>query len=58
MKLPRSIRFDAADRQVFEEAGERAVFGTFALADWIGADLVGNRRQAFVNGRLSVESFG
>jgi len=61
MKLPRSIRFDAADRQVFEaaaEAGERAVFGTFAFADWIGADLAGNRRQAFVNGWLSVERFG
>lgn len=61
MNLARTIRFDASDDQVFElpaEPGEWAVSGAFEFSNWTGADLIGKQRQAFVNGWLSLESFG
>ncbi len=61
MKLARTIRFDQTDTQVFEDAaepGEWAVSGAFEFSDWTALDLEGKRRQAFVNGWLSLESFG
>ncbi len=59
-RLPRTIRFDGSDAQVFERAAgpdEWAVSGAFAFAD-LEAPPVGKQRQAFVNGFLSLESFG
>ncbi len=60
MKLARTIRFDETDTLVFEQAaepGEWAVSGAFEFSDWTGADLIGKRRQTFVNGWLSLDSF-
>ncbi len=61
MRLARTIRFDDTDTRVFEqaaEAGEWAVSGAFEFSNWTALDLEGKQRQAFVNGWLSLESFG
>lgn len=61
MRLARTMRFDETDVRVFEqaaEAGEWAVSGAFEFSNWTPLDLEGKRRQAFVNGWLSLESFG
>lgn len=61
MRLPRTIRFDASDEQVFERAaapGEWAVSGAFAFADADPALLAGKARQAFRSGFLGTASFG
>jgi len=60
-RLPKTIRFDASDTQVFDAAapeGEWAVSGAFLFADAAEGDLTGKRRQAFANGFLGVASFG
>ncbi len=61
MKLMRTLRFDASDDHVFEQAAgpdEWAVPGAFAFATLDETRLVGKTRQAFANGFLSLESFG
>lgn len=61
MKLPRTIRFDESDANVFARAaepGELAVSGAFAFADLSEADLTGKTRQEFANGWLGLDSFG
>ena len=61
MKLPRTVRFDQSDSQVYETAaedGEWAVPGGFAFADDSAETLTGKRRQAFANGFLGLASFG
>lgn len=60
-KLPRTIRLDASDLQVFEpaaEPGEWAVAGGFAFLGDDQRSLAGKRRQAFVNGFLGIDSAG
>ena len=57
MKLPRTVRFDQSDSQVYETAagdGEWAVPGGFAFADDSAETLTGKRRQAFANGFLGL----
>ena len=59
-KLLRSIRFDASDSHVFPKAAgpdEWAISGAFAFAG-LEERPRGKARQAFVNGFLSLESFG
>jgi Family of unknown function (DUF6505) len=61
MRLPRTIRFDASDEQVFERAAaadEWAVSGGFAFAEADPASLCGKRGQAFRSGFLGTASFG
>ena len=61
LRFARTIRFDESDERVFARAaapGEWAIPGGFAFAHWTEADLQGKARQAFVNGWLSLESFG
>jgi hypothetical protein len=61
MLFPRTIRLDATDTQVFEQAaepGEWAVSGSFAFADSGPGDLVGKRRVAFRSAFLGTGSFG
>jgi hypothetical protein len=61
MKLPRTIRLDSSDTQVFERAaapGEWAVSGSFAFASRDPESLHGKERLAFRSGWLGTESFG
>lgn len=61
MLFPRTIRLDATDAQVFEQAaepGEWAVSGSFAFADSGPGDLAGKRRVAFRSAFLGTHSFG
>ena len=61
MKLPRSIRLDASDQEVFERParpGEWAVSGAFAFLRSDVARLEGKARMAFQCGWLGLESFG
>ena len=61
MYLPKTIRLDNSDLQVFDRAaapGEWAVSGAFAFADMHEDALIGKIRQAFVNGLLGIGSFG
>lgn len=60
-RLLRTIRFDATDEFVFEQAAgpdEWAVSGAFAFAHLSADDIKGKTRQAFANGFLSLQSFG
>lgn len=61
MKLPRTIRLDRSDEQVFEIAaqpGEWAVSGAFAFWDEVPAEMPPKRRLAFAQGFLGLASFG
>lgn len=61
MRLPRTIRLDSSDPQVFETAaaaGEWAVPGTFAFAECDPSDLDPKQRLAFASGWLGTRSFG
>ena len=61
MKLLRTIRLDASDRFVFDEAaepGEWAVSGAFAFWAANPATLEGKARAAFRSGFLGVNSLG
>lgn len=61
MKLLRTIRLDASDRNVFDraaESGEIAVSGAFAFAGLEAEEITGKTRQAFANGFLGLGSFG
>jgi hypothetical protein len=61
VKLPRTVRLDGSDAQVFERAaepGEWAVAGGFAFVEATPEQLTGKRRQAFANGFLGVDSCG
>ena len=61
MYLPKTIRLDNSDLQVFDRAaapGEWAVSGAFAFADTHEDALTGKTRQAFVNGFFGTGSFG
>ncbi|MGI9302343.1 MAG: DUF6505 family protein [Gammaproteobacteria bacterium] len=61
MRLPRIIRLDESDTQVYETAaapGEWAVLGSFVFWDDAPETLAGKRQQAFSNGFLGVGSFG
>lgn len=61
MRLPRTIRFDASDENVFRvaaEPGEVAVSGAFAFSNLAETDLSGKLRQEFANGWLGLDSFG
>jgi hypothetical protein len=60
-RLPRTIRLDVSDSQVFEQAalpGEWAVPGGFLFVDAAGAVLAPGAHQAFACGFLGTESFG
>ncbi|WP_420348672.1 DUF6505 family protein [Pelagibius sp.] len=61
MRLPRAIRLDQSDPQVFPKAcppGEWAIPGTFVFAD-LPAESVDNKlRLAFGSAWLGIESFG
>jgi len=59
--LPRTIRMDSSDAQVFARAaepGEWAVSGAFAFLESAPEMLRGKERQAFANGFLGTASFG
>lgn len=61
MKLAQVLRLDDSDENVFALAatpGEWAISGAFAFSNWEEADLEGQRRQAFANGWLGLDSFG
>ena len=61
MYLPKTIRLDDTDLQVFDRAaepGEWAVSGAFAFDDLHEDALVGKIRQAFVTGLMGTASFG
>lgn len=61
MKLPRTIRLDASDREVFEtpaEPGEWAISGSFAFLESDLGALEGKAKMAFQCGWLGLESFG
>ena len=61
MRLPRTIRLDGSDEQVFERAAapdEWAVSGAFAFADTPPEALRGKTAQAFARGFLGTKSFG
>lgn len=61
MRLPRTVRLDASDLQIFETAaapGEWAVPGAFAFADSDPERLGRKQRLAFASGWLGTESFG
>jgi len=60
-KLPRAVRLDNSDIEVFEiaaEPGEWAVPGGFEFLDDDAATLTGKRLQAFKSGFLGIGSFG
>lgn len=60
-KLPRTIRMDASDVNVFDRAaepGEWAVTGTFNFVDDMPDDMPRKRKLAFASGWLGVDSFG
>ncbi len=60
-KLPRTIRFDDTDTNVFHEAapqGEWAISCAFQFVDHQWDELDGKTRQAFNNGFLGLGSFG
>lgn len=61
MKLPRTIRLDPSDTQVFQNAaepGEWAVTGTFAFVDCQPAEMDNKSQLAFKSGWLGLTSFG
>ena len=61
MKLARTIRFDASDTQVFDQAAEEgqwAVSGSFSFSHLRDDQLTGKTKQAFANGFLAIPSFG
>ena len=61
MKLPRTIRLDASDQEVFghpAKPGEWAVSGSFAFLRTDVARLEGKARMAFQCGWLGLDSFG
>lgn len=61
MRLARTLRFDESDERVFERAaepGEWAISGAFEFSNWTEDMLTGQRRQAFANGWLGLDSFG
>lgn len=61
MKLPRTVRLDVSDAQVFEKAalpGEWAVPGSFAFRNCRPEQLDPKSRLAFASGWLGTESFG
>ena len=61
MRLPRTLRLDASDLQIFETAaapGEWAVPGTFAFSEAEPEALSGKEKLAFASGWLGTESFG
>lgn len=61
MLLPKTIRLDGSDPQIFPRAaepGEWAVSGAFAFADMDPVAVTGKARQAFANGFLGLPSFG
>ena len=61
MKLARTIRFDASDEHVFDQAAEEgqwAISGSFSFAHMRDEDITGKVKQAFANGFLAVPSFG
>ncbi|MEX0921234.1 MAG: DUF6505 family protein [Rhodovibrionaceae bacterium] len=61
MKLPRTIRLDASDQEVFDypaRPGEWAVSGSFAYLGQDLSRLEGKQRLAFQSGWLGLESFG
>ena len=60
-RLPRTLRLDASDTVIFDqaaEAGEWAVPGGFSFWDEDPAHMAGKRRQAFRGGFLGLGSFG
>ncbi|MEQ8356675.1 MAG: DUF6505 family protein [Kiloniellaceae bacterium] len=60
-RLPRAIRLDSSDRQVFEQAclpGEWALPGSFAFADCDPTRLEGKAQIAFRTAWLGLTSFG
>lgn len=61
MKLPRTIRLDPSDTNVFHRAaepGEWAVTGTFAFVDCVPGELDNKSQLAFKSGWLGLGSFG
>ncbi|WP_207478337.1 DUF6505 family protein [Arenibaculum pallidiluteum] len=61
LRLPRTIRMDGSDLQVFgraAEPGEWAVSGAFAFLNRDPATVAGKERQAFANGFLGIASLG
>lgn len=61
MRLARTLRFDGSDERVFERPalpGEWAISGTFEFSNWTEDMLTGQRRQAFTNGWLGLDTFG
>lgn len=61
MKLPRTIRLDPSDTNVFTRAadpGEWAVTGTFAFIDAIPGEMDNKSQIAFKSGWLGLSSFG
>ncbi|MDP6390129.1 MAG: DUF6505 family protein [Alphaproteobacteria bacterium] len=61
MRLPRTIRLDSSDDNVFERAarpGEWAVSGAFAFSDVDFETLDGKGKQAYACGFLGTFSFG
>jgi len=61
MRLPRTLRLDASDAEVFDvaaEPGEWAVSGAFTFSDREPALLMGKERRAFRSGFLGTGSFG
>ena len=60
-KLPRVVRLDASDEEVYElaaEPGEWAVPGGFEFLDDSATDMSGKRLQAFQSGFLGIRSLG
>lgn len=61
MKLPRCVRFDASDLNIYHlaaEPGEWAVPGGFAFADSDPSEFDNKDKLAFQSGWLGTESFG
>ena len=61
MKLPRAIRLDDSDLEVYElaaEPGEWCVTGAFSFLDDDESTLTAKRAQAFRSGFLGLGSFG
>lgn len=61
MKLPRTIRLDASDQQVFAQParpGEWAISGSFAFLEADPSRLEAKEKMAFQCGWLGLESFG
>lgn len=60
-KLPRVVRLDESDNEVYERAaepGEWAVPGGFEFLEYSEQDLSGKKLQAFRGGFLGIGSFG